>query len=504
MRIYLFFLLQLLSVSNYAQLTNQQIRDLKTGRLPDDSSYIYSLPYAIGKSYIFVQGANSMFSHKNSLAYDFKMKEGSPVHSARGGIVVASRNDSKEGGLKQENLSDGNYIFIKHEDGSIGQYWHFKFGGVLVKDGENVEQSQLIGYSGNTGYSAFPHLHFQVEDANGKEILVRFQTAKEAAYLRPGRAYKAVAVSQTNTNQNKSIAWTVALSHDDKYLAAGNDRGELVIYETSKWTKLKSWKHDHTTISRVEWHPKENILAVAATSYKGTDDIVRLYDLKTEKIIVALPDSMMTRCVSWSPSGEFIAFVGTRGRINIYTKAGALVKSLSFTNQSSLMDIDWHPYKNILLGVDEDIYLIDIEKDSLIATYNDGSKGKGILACQWHPSGNFFVTGDYGHENEGAEPSYLRFWTPDGKLIKQTHESKYEFRNIRWTADGKYMAASSDVLLIYNEDLSLYSKTKFDEHNLWGLSWNRKGDRIITSDQEGKIRMADRIGKTLKLIPQIH
>lgn len=190
MRFINLILFLLISMHLYSQLSDQEIRDLKSGRTVEETSHVYTLPWAKGKTYMFIQGANSSFSHKKELAYDFKMKEGSPVHAARSGIVTAVRNDSKEGGLKKENLADGNYIFILHNDGSTAQYWHFKLGGVLVKEGEKIEQGQLIGYSGNTGYSAFPHLHFQVTDGTGKEILVRFATRKGDSYLRPGKMYK--------------------------------------------------------------------------------------------------------------------------------------------------------------------------------------------------------------------------------------------------------------------------------------------------------------------------
>ncbi len=69
-------------------------------------------------------------------------------------------------------------------------YWHLQKDGVLVNIGDTVKQGQLIGYSGNTGYTAFPHLHFQVYDATGKNIATRFETKKGITYLRPGKWYK--------------------------------------------------------------------------------------------------------------------------------------------------------------------------------------------------------------------------------------------------------------------------------------------------------------------------
>jgi murein DD-endopeptidase MepM/ murein hydrolase activator NlpD len=183
----------LYSTTCIAQLPNGVIRDLKTGRIKDNITPIYWLPYKTGNRYLFIQGANSSFSHKNELAYDFKMKKGSTICAARAGVVIALKNDSDRGGLKDEYLADGNHIIIKHSDGSVAQYWHLQLNGTLVNVGDTVQQGQAIALSGNTGYTAFPHLHFQVLDKNNNEILVRFLTKKGIFYIRPARRYKAVA-----------------------------------------------------------------------------------------------------------------------------------------------------------------------------------------------------------------------------------------------------------------------------------------------------------------------
>lgn len=175
---------------SFGQLTNKEVSGLKSGRIADDTSFVYTLPYKEGTTQLFIQGSNSKFSHKHELAYDFKMKTGTAVCASRGGVVTDVRADSDRGGLKEENLSDGNYIYIQHSDGSIACYWHLQQDGVLVKEGDTVQQGQVIGYSGNTGYSAFPHLHFQVADATGKQILVRFATRRGDIYLRPGKSYR--------------------------------------------------------------------------------------------------------------------------------------------------------------------------------------------------------------------------------------------------------------------------------------------------------------------------
>lgn len=185
----------LFSLASSSQ-TNYSIRDLKEGKFKNDSSYIYSLPFEKGQKVFLIQAYDSKMSHKGELALDFKVKKGTKICAARPGVVTSMRKDSDKGGLKEENLSDGNYVIIHHADGSSGMYWHLQKDGVLVNVGDTVKQGQAIGLSGNTGYSAFPHLHFEVQgyDAEGnyKQLPTRFKTNKGTIYLRPAKFYRGI------------------------------------------------------------------------------------------------------------------------------------------------------------------------------------------------------------------------------------------------------------------------------------------------------------------------
>ena len=192
MKFFLTSVFALASFSAFAQLSDEEIRNLKAGRVKPDNSHINSLPFTKGDRFLLIQAYNSSMSHKAEISLDFKMKQGSKVCAARGGIVTAVKEDSDEGGLKDAYLSKGNHIIIIHHDGSEAMYWHLQKEGALVNAGDTVLQGQHIGYSGNTGYSAFPHLHFQVYDHNGKNIATRFYTKKGVIYLRPGKWYKRV------------------------------------------------------------------------------------------------------------------------------------------------------------------------------------------------------------------------------------------------------------------------------------------------------------------------
>ena len=191
---YFFFIFSFLSV--HCSIAQQQysINDLKGGKFDDDTNYIYSLPFENKKKVFLIQAYDSKMSHKGEYALDFKVKKQTKICAARDGIVIAARDDSDKGGLKPENISDGNHISIQHADGSVAHYWHLLKNGVFVAIGDTIKKGQMIGLSGNTGYSAFPHLHFEVVGNDGtgnyRQLATRFNTNKGIVYLRPAHFYR--------------------------------------------------------------------------------------------------------------------------------------------------------------------------------------------------------------------------------------------------------------------------------------------------------------------------
>ncbi|MEJ7586062.1 MAG: M23 family metallopeptidase [Ferruginibacter sp.] len=171
-----------------------QIKQLQKGHIKDDTSYVYSLPFAVGDAHRVVQGYFSRYSHRNRAALDFRMKRGTRILAARGGVVIRVKKDGHKGGWNRKYRTEGNYIIIQHADSSRAGYWHLQHDGAIVNPGDTVLQGQFIGLSGRTGYALFPHLHFLVwrSNRNGQWLptATRFKTSKGIIYLRPLRKYR--------------------------------------------------------------------------------------------------------------------------------------------------------------------------------------------------------------------------------------------------------------------------------------------------------------------------
>ena len=81
---------------------------------------------------------------------------GTPFRAAAAGQVILSRSSGWNGGY-------GNYIIIKHDNGTQTLYAHNNVN--YVAAGQYVAQGEVIGTVGSTGRSTGNHLHFEVRGA---------------------------------------------------------------------------------------------------------------------------------------------------------------------------------------------------------------------------------------------------------------------------------------------------------------------------------------------------
>ena len=95
-------------------------------------------------------------------AIDLRAAVGTPVCAAEDGTVDWVQ--TWDGRSTSGDQSYGNLVRIRHADYNGGKlqtlYAHLKES--KVKYGQAVKEGELIGYSGNTGNSTGPHLHFEV------------------------------------------------------------------------------------------------------------------------------------------------------------------------------------------------------------------------------------------------------------------------------------------------------------------------------------------------------
>lgn len=156
------------------------------------------IPFGCGLAFPVSQGHN-VGSHLNhdTYAWDFRMPEGTPVVAAQDGVVRMARGDSTVGGCDMRFAPFANYVVVEHANGMETQYLHFSR--VTVKAGQPVRRGELLGFSGETGWSCGAHLHFKVAQRRTEGWNNPSLPARLVGYGDPDRGTLIVAPSCNST-----------------------------------------------------------------------------------------------------------------------------------------------------------------------------------------------------------------------------------------------------------------------------------------------------------------
>ncbi|OAN11576.1 peptidase M23 [Photobacterium jeanii] len=82
---------------------------------------------------------------------DFAVNIGTPIYAPADAVVET---------VRPSNKGSGNFIRLQHAFGFTSSYSHLKK--FAVRSGDFVDKGDLIGYSGNSGLSSGPHLHYEI------------------------------------------------------------------------------------------------------------------------------------------------------------------------------------------------------------------------------------------------------------------------------------------------------------------------------------------------------
>jgi len=143
-----------------------------------DRSVAYAVPFGGSQARRLGQGPHGVLNHKQKFAYDFGVPEGTPVLAARDGVIYSVRDGFSKGSNDPRMASRANEVVVYHPDSTFASYAHLR-PGIPVRMGQEVRMGQLLGYSGSTGFSYGPHLHFEVwtrsRDGGRSTFPVRFK-----------------------------------------------------------------------------------------------------------------------------------------------------------------------------------------------------------------------------------------------------------------------------------------------------------------------------------------
>ncbi len=104
---------------------------------------------------------------------DFGVPIGTPVRAVMDGTVRAAFDTDSVGargsdGRYRQCVSYGKYVLVEHDNGLSTLVAHNSL--IKVDLGDRVKRGDIIAYSGNSGYSTGPHLHFSTYATQGVQV----------------------------------------------------------------------------------------------------------------------------------------------------------------------------------------------------------------------------------------------------------------------------------------------------------------------------------------------
>ena len=163
------------------------------------------------------------------------------VIATKDGIVYKVNTNCNDNGYYGNSCGGqlGNYVYIKHSDGSFSKYGHMAAGSITVTVGEAVKQGQAIGKVGNSGSSTGAHLHFQLEIGGlGSSYAVDPLTYLSASNYRPsGQGDSSYIVKMLHSWEGTGPTdGDYYIVYDDGYGTLTVGRGVTLIYQRDKFS----------------------------------------------------------------------------------------------------------------------------------------------------------------------------------------------------------------------------------------------------------------------------
>lgn len=144
-------------------VAGEEYRDWVWGALPDHAAGQDEIrDYHCGvKAWNFHVGSDLV------LASFREMDAGVAVLAAARGEVIEAHDGEPDRNLTVEPGRPGNRVVVRHAGGTTSTYRHLRQG-LAVRVGDAVDAGDLLGHVGSSGDSGWPHLTFEVRNAEGQ------------------------------------------------------------------------------------------------------------------------------------------------------------------------------------------------------------------------------------------------------------------------------------------------------------------------------------------------
>lgn len=130
---------------------------LDPSKLPNKGVLSWPVDYVyITQLFGVTKDSKRLYASGSHNGVDFRAPVGTPIKAMADGVIAGIGDTDTQ----CPGVSFGRFILIKYDNGLASTYGHLSL--IKVYNGQKISRGDVVGYSGNTGYSTGPHLHLSL------------------------------------------------------------------------------------------------------------------------------------------------------------------------------------------------------------------------------------------------------------------------------------------------------------------------------------------------------